>query len=236
MKDIEVVKINTNDNLNIFDFKFGSDLLTKSEDEVARTIRYLVEMQHVYDSAIKEVTTKLQILDNEFKAKNFHNPIHSLDSRLKKPHSIMGKLQKKGTETDIFLAAEHLHDIAGIRVVCSYVSDVYLIEDFLLKQDDVTLIKRKDYIETPKENGYRSLHIVISIPVFLSSETRHVPVEIQIRTIAMDFWATLEHQLKYKSRAEGVDAIKDDLYECAKQVEALDNKMEEIYLKIYSDN
>ncbi len=231
-----MVKINTNEKLNIFDFKFGSDLLTKSEEEVANTIKYLVEMQHVYDSAIKEVTTKLHILDNEFKAKHFHNPIHSLDSRLKKPHSIIGKLQKKGVPEDILKATEHLNDIAGIRVVCSYISDVYLIEEFLLKQDDVTLVKRKDYIETPKENGYRSLHLVISIPVFLSSETKHVPVEIQIRTIAMDFWATLEHQLKYKSRAEGVEAIKDELYECAKQVTELDNKMEEIYLKIYSDN
>ncbi len=228
--------INSSDKVNIFDFKFGSELLTKSEIEVAETIKCLTEMQHVYGSAIKEVTTKLQILDNEFKVNHFHNPIHSLNSRLKKPYSILGKLQKKGLGEDILSAAEHLHDIAGIRVVCSYVSDVYLIEEFLLKQDDVTLIKRKDYIESPKENGYRSLHLVISIPVFLSHETKHVPVEIQIRTIAMDFWATLEHQLKYKSRADGVDDIKDDLLDCAKQVIELDNKMEEIYFKIYSGN
>ncbi len=231
-----MVTIKTNEKLNIFDFKFGSDLLTKSEEEIAKTIKYLVEMEHVYDSAIKEITTKLQILDNEFKAKHFHNPIHSIDSRLKKPYSIIGKLQKKGVTEDIFAATEHLHDIAGIRVICSYVSDVYLIEEFLLKQDDVTLVKRKDYIENPKDNGYRSLHIVVSIPVFLSSETKHVPVEIQIRTIAMDFWATLEHQLKYKSRAEGLDIIKDDLLDCAKQVAALDKKMEDIYTKIYFDN
>ncbi len=229
-------QIRESDKPNIFDFKFGSELLSKSEEEVASTISYLVSMQHIYDSAIKEVTTKLKILDNEFKANNFHNPIHSLDSRLKKPHSILGKLQKKGLSDDISKASEYLYDIAGIRVVCSYISDVYLIEEFLLKQDDVTLIKRKDYIETPKANGYRSLHLVISIPVFLSNETKHVPVEIQIRTIAMDFWATLEHQLKYKSKAEGVDAIKDDLLSCATQVAELDSKMEEIYFKIYSDN
>ncbi len=231
-----MIIIRENDIPNIFEFKYGSELLEKPEEEVAKTINYLMSMQHIYDSAIKEVTTKLKILDNEFKVKNFHNPIHSLDSRLKKPYSIIGKLQKKGLSEDIFNAEEHLYDIAGIRVICSYISDVYLIEEFLLKQDDVTLIKRKDYIENPKVNGYRSLHLVISIPVFLSNETKHVPVEIQIRTIAMDFWATLEHQLKYKSRAEGVDAIKDDLLACANQVAELDSKMEEIYFKIYSDN
>ncbi len=221
--------------LNIFDYKFGSELLQKSEEEISKTISYLIHTQQVFESAIKEISTKLEILDNEFRINHSHNPIHSLNSRLKKPHSILGKLQKKGID-DIFTAHEHLNDIAGIRVVCKYVNDVYLLEEMLLKQDDIQLIKRKDYITNPKESGYRSLHIVVTVPVFLANETRIVPVEVQIRTIAMDFWASLEHQIKYKTKAEGVEDIKEDLQDCAKQIAELDNKMQNIYNKIYSDN
>ncbi len=231
-----MIKIKEQDRLNIFDYRFGSELLQKSEEEITETINYMMEMQQLYESAIKEITTKLEILDNEFRAKYSNNPIHSLKSRLKKPHSILGKLDKKGCGNDIFSAHIHLTDIAGIRVVCKYVDDVYLIEELLLKQDDVKLIKRKDYIANPKESGYRSLHIVISVPVFLANETRIVPVEVQIRTIAMDFWASLEHQLKYKTKADGVEEIKGDLLECAQQIASLDEKMQDIYNKIYIEN
>ncbi len=196
IKILEVIKIKNPEKLNIFDYKFGSELLKKSEEEIAKILKGLVEMQQLYSSAIKEISTKLEILDNEFKVKYSHNPIHNLNSRVKKPYSILGKLQKKGLEDDILSAVEHIHDIAGIRVVCNYVNDVYKLEELLLRQDDITLVKRKDYIKNPKENGYRSLHIVVSVPVFLSEETKNVPVEVQIRTIAMDFWASLEHQLK----------------------------------------
>ncbi len=230
-----IIKALEQDKLNIFDYKFGSELLQKSEEEISKTIGYLISTQQVYESAIKEITTKLEILDNEFRVKHSHNPIHSLTSRLKKPHSILGKLQKKGID-DIFSAHEQLNDIAGIRVVCKYINDAYLLEEMLLKQDDIQLVKRKDYIAEPKASGYRSLHIVVTVPVFLASETRIVPVEVQIRTIAMDFWASLEHQLKYKTKAETVEDIKGDLLDCAIQISELDNKMQNIYSKIYSDN
>lgn len=217
---------------NFFDFKFGSDLLKKSDEEIGKTIRFLQEMSQIYDAATREINTKLQILDIEFQTKYSHNPIHNIQHRIKKPYSIFEKLEKKGLAANLTNAKEHLFDIAGIRVICQYVNDIYLVERLLLSQDDVTLLQRKDYIENPKDNGYRSLHIVVSVPVFLSEKTENVPVEIQIRTIAMDFWATLEHQLKYKSREEEKAEIQVELLDCALQAAELDYKMQSIHDKI----
>ncbi len=229
------MEINREEKVTLFDFKFGSNLLEKSEQEIGETIKFLMEMSQLYEAAIKEVSTKLQILDNEFQAKYSHNPIHNINHRLKKPYSIMEKLQKKGLDTNIMHATEHLLDIAGIRVICQYVNDIYLIEELLLNQDDITLIQRKDYISNPKDNGYRSLHIVISVPVFLSDGKKNVPVEVQIRTIAMDFWATLEHQLKYKSRTEDNEEIQEELIECANQAAEWDKKMQKLHDRIKLD-
>ncbi len=195
-------------NSEINEFRFGAELLKKSEAEILTSIRHMVDINQVYSAAIKEISTKLEILDDEFKVKYDHNPIHHIESRLKKPYSILEKLQRKGLGNDIFIATETLYDIAGIRVICNYVNDIYEVADFLLRQDDVTLINKKDYIEQPKENGYRSLHIVVTVPVFLSKETKNIPVEIQLRTIAMDFWASLEHKLEYKSKSEDKESIK----------------------------
>ncbi len=219
---------------NLKELKFASELLKKSENEILDAVTSIYKIRQIYSSAIKEITTKLEILDEEFKVRYSHNPIHSINSRLKTAHSITDKLERKGVSTKFEEVDKYLNDIAGVRVVCNYTKDIYLIEELLLRQDDLTLVKRKDYIKNPKENGYRSLHIVVSVPVFLAEETKMVPVEIQIRTMAMDFWASLEHQLKYKNDVQNSEEIQQELYECAKTAELLDKKFLEIYNKINS--
>ena len=194
------------------------------------------DIMHLYSSAIKEIRTKLEILDEEFSVKYKYNPIHNIDSRLKTPMSILEKLRRKGYEIRLESAKENLFDIAGIRVVCNYVDDVYRIADLLVGQADVTQIKRKDYIVNPKPNGYRSLHVVVKVPIFLAEETVDVPVEVQIRTIAMDMWATLEHQLKYKTDNEVNKNLQTKLRFCADRLNAIDNEMQEIYEEIKIEN
>ncbi|MFV0519848.1 MAG: GTP pyrophosphokinase family protein [Lachnospirales bacterium] len=220
----------------INNFRFGADMLKKNDDEILAAIRYMVDLNQIYSAAIKEISTKLEILDNEFSVRYDHNPIHHIESRLKKPYSILEKLERKGFEKNIEAATDHLNDIAGIRVICNYIKDIYDVADFLLRQDDVTLINRKDYIEEPKANGYRSLHIVVTVPVFLSTETKLVPVEVQLRTIAMDFWASLEHKLEYKSKNEDKEDIRIELLECAKSASELDIKMQNLYFKIHEND
>ena len=190
------------------------------------------EMMQLYDAAIREVRTKLEILDSEFKVRYARNPIHHIDSRLKSRESIRGKLQRKGLPETIEAAEENLTDIAGIRVICNYVDDIYLVAKLLTRQRDVELVEEKDYIKSPKESGYRSLHLVVRIPVFLSSHSEMVPVEVQIRTIAMDFWASLEHQLRYKSDHETTRELRRRLFKCAETSAALDREMQDIYREI----
>ncbi len=218
--------------IKIDDFKFGAHLLNKPNDAMVQTIKSLIKLQQVYNAAIREVSTKLEVLDDEFHVKYSHTPIHHMESRLKQPQSIMEKLHRQGYEASIELATEHLTDIAGIRVICHYINDVYKIAELLLRQDDVTLIKQTDYIKAPKPNGYRSLHVVVSVPVFLSDETKRVPVEVQIRTIAMDFWASLEHQLKYKSDSDVKEDLQKELLECAENIASVDLKMQSIYARL----
>ena len=220
--------------INIDEFKFGAELLSLQADVVRQTMKSMIAMQQLYNAAIREVSTKIEILDDEFHVKYAHNPIHHIESRLKQPQSIREKLLRKGIAPDMQLAHEHITDIAGIRVICYYISDIYTIAELLLKQDDITLIKRSDYIENPKPNGYRSLHLVVSVPVFLSGGARNVPVEVQIRTIAMDFWASLEHQLKYKSDTPVKDDLQRELAECAENITAIDEKMQSIYVRLHS--
>ena len=193
-----------------------------------------MEMVQLYNSAIREITTKLEILDSEFRLRYDHNPIHHIDSRLKSIASIVEKLRRKGEPVNIQSARERLTDIAGVRVVCNYIDDIYRIADVLSAQDDVAVLRRTDYIEAPKENGYRSLHLVVSVPVFLSGGSVPVPVEVQIRTIAMDFWASVEHKVRYKKNIPDSEAeqLAAELSSCADQIAAMDNKMEEIRRRI----
>ncbi|MBE6070800.1 MAG: GTP pyrophosphokinase family protein [Clostridium butyricum] len=186
----------------------------------------------LYNSAIKEVKTKLEILDEEFKIKRKRNPIEYMKSRIKTPKSIMSKLERKGFEVDIDSAKNNLYDIAGVRVICSFVDDIYEVANTLIKQDDIILIEEKDYIKNPKPNGYRSLHLVVQVPVFFSKHVELVPVEVQIRTIAMDFWASLEHKLYYKTEKNGSLHIKQDLKECADIISSTDLRMQEIQKQV----
>lgn len=185
-------------------------------------------LSHLYDAAIREIRTRLEILDREFSIRYASNPIHHIDSRLKSPRSIVEKLQRKGLPVSIESAEANLYDIAGVRIICNYIDDIYRLAEMLTRQQDLEVVERKDYIQSPKPNGYRSLHLVVRIPVYLSSHTELVPVEIQIRTIAMDFWATLEHQLYYKSDAKANAALKLRLKLCAEQSAALDLEMQQI--------
>ena len=197
-----------------------------------------LEMSHLYDGAIREIRTRLEILDREFNIRYASNPIHHIDSRLKSLRSIIEKLQRKGWPVSVESAEEHLNDIAGVRIVCNYIDDIYRLANMLVRQKDLELVCQKDYIRNPKPNGYRSLHLVLRVPVFLSSHTELVPVEVQIRTIAMDFWASLEHQLRYKSDVEATAPLKDRLQRCAEQSAALDAEMQSIYreMRLLSEN
>jgi len=188
-----------------------------------------VELEHLYESAIREVKTKLEILDSEFRTKYAYNPIHHINDRLKSPQSMLEKLQRKGFPITVESVRKNLDDIAGVRVICNYIEDIYTVAELLTNQDDVKLITMKDYIKNPKPNGYRSLHMVIETPVFLSDRKELVHVEVQIRTIAMDFWASLEHELKYKTDTEVSADLAAQLKECAETIAATDVKMQQIY-------
>ncbi len=179
----------------------------------------------LYSSALKSINTKIEILNNEFIQLYNYNPIEHVTSRLKTPQSIVKKLQSKGWEVDIDNMVEHLSDIAGIRIICSFMSDIYLIADMIKKQADITVLFEKDYIKNPKANGYKSYHMVVTIPVYLSGGMKETKVEIQIRTIAMDFWASLEHKIAYKFEGHAPDYIEAELKACADMVHMLDAKM-----------
>ncbi|MCD2347614.1 GTP pyrophosphokinase family protein [Clostridium guangxiense] len=202
------------------------------EENIKEEMQEMQETLMVYRAAIKEVSTKLDILDYEFKVRRQRNPIEYMKSRVKLPDSIMGKLRRKGLEESIESARKNLNDIAGIRVVCSFVSYIYEIADMLKKQDDITLIKEKDYIKNPKPNGYRSLHMVLEIPIFFSDHVEPVRIEVQIRTIAMDFWASLEHKLYYKSGEGNSIHIKNQLKECADIITETDMRMQSIQREV----
>lgn len=203
------------------------------KERVAAIVYDFIQLQHLYDSAIEVVKTYLNIIDSEFSVKFQRNPIHNIDSRLKSPQSIIGKLQKKDLPITTESARKNLLDIAGIRVTCCYINDIYAIADMLCRRDDFTVIKQKDYIKNPKPSGYRSYHLIVNVPVYLSSKKSCAPVEIQIRTIAMDFWASLEHQLKYKTSAAITPEISEELRDCAERIAETDIQMQDIFLKIH---
>lgn len=197
-----------------------------------RFILKFAEFIQVYNSAMKEINTKLEVLDDEFHIRNSHNPIHHLECRVKGIKSIADKIERYGVPPTLDSVREHILDIAGVRVICNYIDDIYVMEKLLLQQADITLIKRKDYIEQPKENGYRSLHLVVKIPVFLSDKTEYVPVEIQMRTIAMDYWASLEHTLRYKNDKNDMMEYSAMLLDCASILADTEKKMQQIRISI----
>ena len=189
-----------------------------------------------YRCAIMEVETKFRVLDVQMSLHRESNPIESIKTRLKSPESIFGKLQRRNLPLTLESIENNLFDIAGVRVICSFPEDIYFLAEALLRQDDVTLIERKDYIRNPKPNGYRSLHLIIEVPIFLQNETRRMKVEVQFRTIAMDFWASLEHQLRYKKNLENAEEICRELKECADVITSVDYRMQELRGKIeYAD-
>ncbi len=185
-----------------------------------------------YECALLEVQTKLEVMNKELSLLHSRNPFESIKCRLKSVESIFGKLERKGYDYTIENIENNLNDIAGIRVVCAFTDDIYMLAKCLVQQDDIILIKEKDYIKNPKKNGYRSLHLIVDIPIFLTDRKKHMRVEVQFRTIAMDFWASLEHKLKYKQDIQGAEGISEELKYCADIISQLDRRMEQIRDKI----
>lgn len=183
------------------------------------------EVQLVYNSALKEIGTKLEILNDEFHHVHQYNPIEHIKARLKSPESIVKKLKKHGYESTIQNMVKYVNDIAGVRVICSFTSDIYRIAEMLINQNDIKVCSVKDYILNPKPSGYKSYHLIVTVPIFLSDRIIDAKVEIQIRTVAMDFWASLEHKIYYKFEGNAPEHIKRELVECAMMVSDLDARM-----------
>ena len=183
-----------------------------------------------YECAIMEIETKFRVLNHELSLEYDNNPIESIKTRVKSDDSILKKIRRKNIPLNLQAIEENLKDIAGVRVICSFPDDIYKLAESFLKQDDITLIERKDYIKNPKPSGYRSLHLIVQVPIFLQNEKKMVNVEVQFRTIAMDFWASLDHKMRYKKELsdEEVEILQEELYDCAKQSAALDERMQRI--------
>lgn len=207
-------------------------------DEIHKNKMPMDELMTYYRCAIMEVETKFKVLDEEFSLQYDRNPIESIKTRLKSLEGIAKKLKKKNAQFSVESIKENVNDVAGVRVICSFPEDIYMLAECLLNQDDITLIDRKDYIKNPKKSGYRSLHLIIEVPIFLQREKRNMKVEVQLRTIAMDFWASLEHKLRYKKNIDEdeVERLQDELVECAEISAALDKRMEEIRNRIEKKN
>ena len=217
---------------------FGGEILSNQttapyeERALFKSYNEMNELEHLYQAAIKQMTIKFEILNDEFKVRYERSPIHHIESRLKSQTSIINKLKKRGYEISAESARNNINDIAGVRVVCCYIDDVYDVADMLLRQSDVRLIYEQDYIKTPNYNGYRSLHLDIQIPIYLAEKTEYVSVEVQLRTVAMDFWASLEHDLRYKSTKTLPDGIHERMLQCAGEIADIDMRMQEIYKTI----
>lgn len=207
-------------------------LLPEEAEQLYRNGKEFEEAMMMYRCAIREVQTKIEVLNDELSVRYNRNPIEFIKTRIKKPISIVKKLQKKGLDISMESMMENLNDVAGIRVICSFLDDIYDVARWLAKQDDIKLLDVKDYIKNPKENGYRSLHLIVEVPVFFSKGKQPMRVEVQIRTIAMDFWASLEHQLRYKKDVPNSEQIGAELKACAEIISDTDEKMQEIREKI----
>lgn len=203
--------------------KTGRSVVTKMER--TNGVDSWKEVMLIYTSALKQVETKLEVLNDEFQHVHRYNPIEHIKSRIKTSESIVKKLKKNKYESTITNMVEHVNDIAGIRVICSFTSDIYRIADMISNQKDIKVLSVKDYITYPKASGYKSYHMIIAIPVYLSDRIVETKVEIQIRTVAMDFWASLEHKIHYKFEGNAPEHIKNELVECARMVSDLDARM-----------
>lgn len=206
--------------------------ITKIPSELYEQAEKMQELFLYNRCAIKEIQTKLEILNDELAFKTQRNPIESISSRVKNPKSIIEKMARKGLPLTVEAVWENLSDVAGVRVICSFLEDIYDVAAMFMKQDDIEVLEIKDYIKNPKPNGYRSLHLIVQVPIFLSDKALPMKVEVQIRTIAMDFWASLEHQVKYKKGIPDAEEISAELKECAETISATDSKMQDIYHKI----
>ena len=190
-------------------------------------------LRNLYGAAVKQLSLKFDILNSEFNVLYARNPIHHIEGRVKSQESIVAKLEKKGLPVTIASARENVNDIAGVRVVCSYIDDVYRVAEMLARQSDVEIVKKQDYIQTPNYNGYRSLHMDIRVPIYLSDRTEYVVAEIQIRTIAMDFWVSLEHDIRYKADKSKLPAgINEEMFACADKIAEIDRQMQDMYQRI----
>ena len=219
--------------MQLADF-FAIDKLSQHDEELLiESAMQLQQIMMLYEAGIREIKTKLDILSDESHLSGKPSPIDSIKSRIKTPRSIINKLKRRGYPISLQSMMENLNDIGGIRVICPFIEDIYTVADMLIRQDDLTLIERKDYIENPKPNGYRSLHLILQVPIFLSDRTQPVRIELQLRTIAMDFWASLEHQLRYKADVEVPAHISDDLKACADVIAATDEEMQRIAKELH---
>ncbi len=207
-------------------------VLDLNSPEALESINNFSQIMMMYNCAIREVRTKFEVLNDELSSTTNRNPIEIIKSRVKKPLSIVNKLARNGWDVSVDSLMNKLHDVAGVRVVCSFIDDIYRVADMLAAQDDITVLEVKDYIKHPKDNGYRSYHMIIEIPVFFSNKKQLIKVEVQLRTIAMDFWASLEHSMKYKKDVKNADAIACELKECADLITEADLRMQQINNKI----
>ena len=209
------------------------DIIPSDTEHLFQDAAYYQEAMMRYHCAILEMRTKLDVLSKDLAVRYRRNPIEFIESRLKKPSSIAGKLRRNGSAVTVENMIAQVSDIAGIRVLCAYIDDIYEIARMLTRQQDVRIINVKDYIKNPKDNGYRSYHMIVEIPVYFSDEVRPVRCEIQIRTIAMDFWATLDHDMQYKKEVEDAEAIMKELKECADIIHNTDEKMMRLRERIH---
>ena len=208
------------------------DLISQDPEDILIHLNEFKELMLYYKCAIREIKTKLEVLNDDISLKSQRNPIEFVKSRLKKPSSIAQKLRRRELDISVDSIRKNLNDIAGIRVVCSFIDDIYDIKDMLEVQDDIKILEVKDYIKNPKPNGYSSLHIILEIPIYLSQKKEYIKVELQIRTIAMDFWASLEHQMKYKKTMKDAPSVVKHLKECADKIYEIDEYMMSVRKKI----
>lgn len=230
------MNINMNPNSELVQSAVNVPDLAEVPEALLHQAQEFQEAIMMYTCAIREVKTKLEVLNDDLSVRNQRNPIEMIKSRVKKPLSIVEKLCRRGLPVTLESMVSNLEDVAGIRVICSFVDDIYAVAQMLTSQDDITVIAVKDYIRNPKPNGYRSYHLILEVPVFFSDRKKPMRVEVQIRTIAMDFWASLDHQLKYKKDVgDATDEIIEELRQCADVIAATDKRMLEVRQRIEAD-
>ena len=208
------------------------NFIRNPDPKLLNTGKEYSELMMKYNCAMLEIKTKLDVLNSQLSLENDRNPFESISCRIKTPKSIVEKLQRKGYPLRVDSIEQNLNDVAGIRVICSFRDDIYTLSKRLCSQDDIRVIEIKDYIKSPKPNGYRSLHLILEVPIFLLDEKKYMRVEVQFRTIAMDFWASLEHKVKYKKDILNSDEISFELKKCAEEISRIDTKMQDIHRKI----